>query len=120
MWYGILSSHPAAVMAAARAFSEGIEREDLSGIAGLAREIMKKAPVEYVKSAELRGSLFEEERKIVQTDNAAQCCALTNFWVDHAEPEDVLKKLNDRGRIWPLGKLPDGCEWLVVGNIRKR
>ncbi|MCJ1377439.1 hypothetical protein MMC17_000534 [Xylographa soralifera] len=107
--FGILSSHPAAILAALRAFGPGIEEVDL----GVAREhacaIIRESPVTYVRMAKLHGSLFERG----VTDGAVSS-ADSGFWVDHQEPLDTLKAIRDRGRVWPFGELVDGHEFLLL------
>ncbi|KZM22897.1 uncharacterized protein EKO05_0001285 [Ascochyta rabiei] len=93
--FGILSSHPAAILAALRAFGRGIEEDvDLDMVRGRARGIMDASPVEYVKGAKLVGSLFGRER---EDGEASVYCADTEFWVDHAEPMAALKVVRERG-----------------------
>jgi len=107
--FGILSSHPAAILAALRAFGRGIEEVDLKMAREHARAIMDCSPVGYVKEAVLRGGLFKTHGE----DNVV-CCAYTNFWVDHTEPLEVLQAVKARGIDWPFGDLPEGCEFLVM------
>ena len=77
--YGIMSSHPAACLAAAKAFGSkrnatllnfdsdtnvligGITTVAVGFIRDNAEAIMKVSPISYVKDAELRGSLFDPE-----------------------------------------------------------
>jgi len=106
--FGILSSHPATISAALRAFGHGIEKVDLSGIKELVPGIMKSSPVPYVKMARPTGSLFDQGDQ-----TGAVCCADTAFWVDHAEPLAALNAIKEDGIKWPFGDLPDGCEFLV-------
>ena len=75
----------------------------------LARRIMDSCPVTYVKEAKLRGDLFEPDAA-----EGVICCADTNFWVDHAEPLEVLKAVKERNLGWPFGDLPDGHEFVVI------
>lgn len=69
--------------------------------------IMSASPVNYVKSAALKGSLFGK-------GDEAVCCADTAFWVDHTEPLEALAAVQARGVEWPFGDLPEGCEFLVL------
>jgi GNAT superfamily N-acetyltransferase len=105
---GILSSHPAAILAALRAWGRGVEEVDLDVVQELAEGIMAASPVSYVREAELKGSLFGQE------DAEGVCCADTMFWVDHAEPLAALAVVKERGVAWPFGHLPDGCEFLLL------
>ncbi|KAK4947922.1 hypothetical protein LTR10_013430 [Elasticomyces elasticus] len=108
-FYGMLSSHPAAILAFLRACGGGLEKSDLTVAAEHAKVVMQSSPVRYVRTATLRGSLFDDN-----SASGAVCCADTNFWVDHKEPDEVLEAVRERG--WPFGQLPDGHEFL--GLIR--
>ena len=105
--YGILSSHPAAILGALRAWGRGIEEVNLDMVQEHAAGIMAASPVSYVREAKLQGSLFGQ-------DVAEICCADTQFWVDHTEPLAALAAVKERGVAWPFGDLPDGCEFLVL------
>lgn len=74
-----------------------------------AQAIMAASPVNYVKTAKPKGSLFEEGDQ-----GGVICCADTHFWVDHAEPLAALAAVRERGVEWPFGDLPEGCEFLVL------
>ncbi|KAK6196570.1 Osmotic growth protein [Pestalotiopsis sp. IQ-011] len=109
--FGILSSHPAAILAALRAWGRGIEDVDLSMTREHAKAVMAASPVNYVKHAKPMGSLFREG----EDEDGAVCCADTAFWVDHAEPLAVLAAVKERRDVqWPFGELPEGCEYLVL------
>ncbi|KAF1931018.1 uncharacterized protein M421DRAFT_99565 [Didymella exigua CBS 183.55] len=82
--FGFLSSHPA---------------EHAAGI-------MAASPVEYVRNAQLKRSVFG-------IDNGSVCCANTDFLVDHAEPLAALAEVKKKVH-WPFGELPEGCEFLVL------
>ncbi|PBP18330.1 hypothetical protein BUE80_DR010801 [Diplocarpon rosae] len=101
--YGIMSSHPAACLAAADAFG-GKHAEVKLYIVGItlraagsfgplqpgpmgkyAKEIIKASPVTYVKDAKLRGSVFDAgdtSGRVSSVDSA--------FGVDHNEPLEAL------------------------------
>lgn len=138
-FFGILSSHPFALLAALRAFSTGIENVDLTNAKNEAKRVMERSPVPYVRDARLRGRLFggdagaltggegleagsvEErgdasagDRREQKGDEGSVCCADTGFWVDHAEPRAALEIVKNRGVEWPYGDLPEGCEFLVL------
>jgi hypothetical protein len=68
--------------------------------------IMAASPVQYVKDAKLKGSIFG-------LDDGAVCCADTQFWVDHTEPLAALATVKTKVD-WPFGELPEGCEFLVL------
>ena len=98
--YGILSTHPFAVCAFLRVFGQGIEEFDRTEKRDC--EVMESCPVGYVAEAKLGGG----EEKV--------CLADTKFWVDHGEPMAALARLRKGGVEWPLGELPDGCEFLAI------
>jgi hypothetical protein len=106
--FGILSSYPFAIMAALRAFGRGVEKVDLSIAKADATKTMDTSPVEYVRTAKLRGSLFDDN-----TADGTVSCADTNFFVDHTEPLEALAAVHAKGTSWPFGDLPEGFEFLV-------
>ena len=95
-------------MAALRAFGRGLEEVNLSTVKTRARKIMDASPVEYVRTANLHGSLFDDK-----VSDGAVSCADTNFFVDHAEPDAALDTVLSRGIEWPFGRLPEGHEFLA-------
>jgi hypothetical protein len=105
---GILSSHPFAILAALRVFGRGVEDVDLEMTRTRAAAVMRSCPVRYVRNAKLRGSLFEGGEENVVS------CADTAFWVDHGEPLWALDVIKETGVFWPFGRLPDGCEFLIL------
>ncbi len=46
------------------------------------------------------------------------CCADTEFWVDHSEPEEALKAVRGKGIAWPFGGFPEGHEFLVIVEVQ--
>lgn len=128
--YGLMSSHPAACLAAAKAFGSkrififgvnlilnmigSINTIRLDFIKEHAEEIMKASPIRYVKDAKLRGSVFNPE------DASGLVSSVdTGFWVDHTEPIEALAWARDMVD-WPLGELHDGHEFLLVLKVRRR
>ena len=87
---------------------------DLDFIRNNAEAILRESPIEYVKDAELRGSLFDPE-----DTSGALSSVNTEFFVDHAEPLEVLDWVR-QGRVWPLGELLDGHEFLLMIEARRR
>ncbi|KAL8743537.1 MAG: hypothetical protein Q9190_004118, partial [Brigantiaea leucoxantha] len=79
--YGIMSSHPAACLAAAKAFTNGINAVATDFIRDNAKAVIEGSPVSYVQKAELRGNLFDP-----QDISGAVSCVDTVFFVDHTEP----------------------------------
>lgn len=130
--YGLMSSHPAACLAAAKAFGSqrhttlqccdldadnligGISTVAVSFIRDNAEAIMKGSPISYVKDAELRGSLFDYE-----DTGGAVSSVDTKFFVDHTEALEALTWVRE-GQEWPLGDLFDGYEFLLILEARRR
>jgi len=114
LYYGIMSSHPAACLAAAKAFARGgIEHIDVDLLKG-AEPLMKESPVEYVREAKLHGDIWEQN---VQDGSVA--LADSGFWVDHVEALDALSDVKE-DLSWPLGDLLEGHEFLLVLHHKKR
>ncbi|KAF2450087.1 hypothetical protein P171DRAFT_204796 [Karstenula rhodostoma CBS 690.94] len=109
--FGILSSHPHAILAALRAFGGGIEGFDMDMMKLHARGILDASPFEYVKSCKLKGSLFGQE----VTDGSV-CSGDTSFWVDHDEPLAALDQVKAKGGSWPFGDLLEGCEFIAIDS----
>jgi len=91
---GILSSHPFSISAFLRVFGSGIENLEAYQLEMTRKEercVLSSCPVSYVKTAKLRGNLFEDECD----GDKAICCADTGFWV-------ALRVLGQKGVVWPL------------------
>lgn len=128
--YGIMSSHPAACLAAAKAFASkgrllfmvistliltgSIDKVRLDFIKEHAATIMRASPIPYVKKAKLRGRLFNPE----DIDGLVSCVD-TDFWVDHTEPLEALRWARETAD-WPLGDLSDGHEFPLILEARSR
>ncbi|KAF7887484.1 hypothetical protein EAF00_009778 [Botryotinia globosa] len=69
---------------------------------------MEGCPLGYVREARLRGSLFGER------GGGAVACADTQFGVDYEEPLEALRRVEEKGLVWPFGELPDGCEFVAL------
>jgi hypothetical protein len=75
---------------------------------------MEASPVPYIKGAILQGALFDPH------DATGLVAGVdTAFFVDHKEPVEALRHIR-RHREWPLGDLPDGCEYLLVFQGRSK
>ncbi|KAI0104272.1 hypothetical protein GGR51DRAFT_561081 [Nemania sp. FL0031] len=111
--YGIVSSHPAACLTAARAFGPTIERVSLGFITQNAGSIMNASPIAYIRYAGLRGRLFD-----TQDFTGLVSGVDTKFLVDHGEPLEALNEVRKQWD-WPLGELPDGHEYLLVVQERR-
>ncbi len=128
--YGLMSSHPAACLAAAKAFGSklnatcfdfeidfsigGINTVAVGFIRDNAEAIMKVSPISYVKNAELRGSLFDPE-----DTSGVVSSVYTRFFVDHTEPLEALTWVRE-ALDWPLGELLNGYEFLLMITVRRR
>ena len=73
-----------------------------------AKAISEASPVGYVKSMELRGSLFQD-----RCTTGAVSSVFTNFYIDHDEPLEALAAYKTRGE-WVLGDLLEGHEYLII------
>ncbi|CAJ2508386.1 Uu.00g134120.m01.CDS01 [Anthostomella pinea] len=112
--YGIMSSHPAACLAAAACFGTTIEKVPLDFIAENADLLMKSSPIRYIHDAKLCGSLFNTE------DSTGLVSGVdTGFFVDHGEPLEALSLVRETWN-WPLGELPDGHEYLLIVQGKHR
>ena len=73
--------------------------------------IIDTSPVSYLKNAKLHGSLFQDG-----TDGAVSSVN-TEFFVDHDEPLQTLKRWEERQDMaWPLGELPEGHEFYALSH----
>ncbi|KAF2280959.1 uncharacterized protein EI97DRAFT_497676 [Westerdykella ornata] len=106
--YGIASCHPAHILAFAKAFGSCIHTVSLDFIKQNAASIMKTSPVEYIRDAKLRGSLFDPSDKTGLVSGID-----TRFFVDHKEPLEALAWVK-KNREWPLGEMLEGDEFLLI------
>ena len=81
---------------------------DMNFICDNAAKILAASDVSYLKSVQLRGSIFEAD-----CNTGAVSSVFTEFYVDHDEPLEALDKFKVCGP-WCLGDLLDGHEYLVV------
>ncbi|OQD70417.1 hypothetical protein PENDEC_c023G01060 [Penicillium decumbens] len=95
--YGIMSSHPAACLAAAKAYGRAIEKVDLEFISKNANEVLLTSPIPYIRNAELCGTIFD-----VRDTSGMVSGVNTSFFVDHTEPLEALAEV-EREWQWPLG-----------------
>ena len=96
---GILSSHPAAILATIRACGRSTVGFSLETAKQHARDVMASCPVDYVQAAKLRGQIFEHDAR-----KGVICCADTAFSVDHQEPMEVLAIVEAEGRSLAFGR----------------
>ncbi|KAI9780711.1 MAG: hypothetical protein M1816_002760 [Peltula sp. TS41687] len=113
--YGLVSSHAAACLAAAKSLGDPLNANQLRFIRDHAEGIMKASPVTYVTNAKLRGSLFDTS----QDHNGMISSVDTGFFVDHTEPLEALAWVQEN-TDWPLGKLLDGHEFLLIMEAKRR
>lgn len=91
-----------------------INTVQLDFIKNNAEKIMRASPIQYIKNAKLRGSIFNSE------DVSGLVSSVdTDFWVDHKEPIEALAWIRDR-MDWPLGELHDGHEFLLILEVKRR
>ncbi|KAH7915090.1 hypothetical protein BJ138DRAFT_1176864 [Hygrophoropsis aurantiaca] len=122
---GLASSHPAACAAAAKFAHTGVDTLDTQFIADYARSVLGAAPVGYIRSAELRGSLFGKGGgdSVSAPGDGVVSSVFTDFYVDHDEPLAVLRAFRDKrkgegeGAGWQLGELLDGHEFLLLAPV---
>ncbi|KAG7453219.1 uncharacterized protein BT62DRAFT_940616 [Guyanagaster necrorhizus] len=111
--FGLVSSHPAACIAlSAIGDRHWINNIDLDFIRRTAPRMLSVATVDYLKDAQLRGSLFEE-RPAAGTVSSVD----TKFYVDREEPLAALKAHVASSGSWPLGELLEGHEFLIVVKV---
>ncbi|CRK32826.1 hypothetical protein BN1708_005928 [Verticillium longisporum] len=106
---GIMSSHPAACKALAKAVGDIRFAEVVLDFAQAhAAGVLAASPIEYIQAAKLRGSLFDS-----RDTGGMVSCVDSGYYVDHDEPFEALAWFNANG-TWPLGDLPDGHEFLLL------
>jgi len=110
--FGLASSHPAACLALCKAAQTPFKSVDLSFIKSHAPLVIAATPVNYLKTAQLRGTLFEEN----PADPATVSSAFTDFYVKHDEPLEVLKVYES---VWPFGALLEGHEFFVLVKVQQ-
>ncbi|KAG2142816.1 uncharacterized protein EDB93DRAFT_1088480 [Suillus bovinus] len=116
---GPASSHPAACNVLAKYAAANIKDVNLDFIREHAKGVLESSPISYVKAAQLRGTLFEDN-----CNDRAISSVYTKFYVDHAEywnitnakPLAVLEQYKKKGP-WCLGELLDGHEFLAIFPI---
>ncbi|KAK6843397.1 hypothetical protein PG987_004257 [Apiospora arundinis] len=112
--YGIMSSHPAACLAAAKCFGSTIEKVSMDFILKNAVSITEVSPIPYIKNTKLSGKLFD-----VKETNGLISGVNTDFLVDHEEPKEALALIREEWN-WPLGDLPDGHKFLLILQGKSR
>jgi len=105
---GLASSHPAAVCALSNYCNIKLGMVDTNFISQNAKNIFAVTPIDYLKCAQLRGSLFEKD-----CATGVISSVYTEYYIDHSEPLEVLDTFKNVGR-WCLGELLDGHEFLII------
>ncbi|KAK0655495.1 hypothetical protein B0T16DRAFT_315221 [Cercophora newfieldiana] len=115
--FGIMSSHPAALIAMAKACADfPFPQVPTSFMETHASGVMASSPIAYIKDAKLCGSLFQPG---TASDTSLVSGADTNFFVNHDEPLKALRWLEKEG-VWTLGDVPDRREFLLVFDTPRR
>ena len=63
---------------------------------------------------------YVRNAKLHENKGRSVSCADTGFWVDHSETDATLRVVKERGIEWPLGKLPEGHEFLAITKLSSR
>jgi hypothetical protein len=79
-----------------------------------AQKILDASTVGYLKSATLRGSLFEET---ADPGIISSIYCDTGFLLNRQEPLEVVEHYKKAGR-WCLGKLIDGHHFIILLPLR--
>ncbi|ETW78571.1 hypothetical protein HETIRDRAFT_323024, partial [Heterobasidion irregulare TC 32-1] len=111
--FGLASSHPAACNALAKIARLRMNEIDLAFIGANASRVLASSTVGYIKTAELRGTVFGDAH-----DPAVVSSAFTNFYVSHVEPLDILETYVARSN-WSLEELLEGHEFLIIVPVSK-
>ncbi|KAG1777586.1 hypothetical protein EV702DRAFT_1197205 [Suillus placidus] len=98
---GLVLSHPAACNALAKYAAGNIKDINLNFIREHASGILASSHISYLRAAQLRGTLFEDD-----CDSGAISSVFTKFYVDHTEPLKVMSQYQARDQ-WCLGELLD-------------
>ncbi|KAI9812988.1 MAG: hypothetical protein M1832_006425 [Thelocarpon impressellum] len=112
--YGIVTSHAAACLAAAKAYGRGSNNIDTAFIQDHGPAIMEASPIDYIVDAKPHGSFFDPK-----VNDGTISSVDTGFFVDHTEPLDALQEAREH-MDWPLGDLVEGHEFLLVIEAPRR
>ncbi|EGN96412.1 hypothetical protein SERLA73DRAFT_186155 [Serpula lacrymans var. lacrymans S7.3] len=86
--FGVASSGPATCHILAKLVDVPISNIDTKFISDNAERFLKSTTVHYLKSDELRGSLFGSYREV-----GGVFSVFTSFYIDHTEPLEILKSI---------------------------
>ena len=107
--FGIVSSHPHAIMALCRACGHhSVEEMDLHLLRTQAAPCMAYSPVRYIREGKMNGSLWG------LGDTTGVATLDTTFLVERQGMREAMRSMTERGRQWPLGGLPEGHEWVCM------
>ncbi|XTI85055.1 hypothetical protein V2W45_1466022 [Cenococcum geophilum] len=104
--YGLMSSYPAACLAAVKVFRSGINNINLNFIYKYAEAAINVLLISYVKDAKLYGSIFD-----FKNTSGVVLLVYTSFFIDYIKP---LKAL-----IWPLRELLNSYKFLLILEARR-
>ncbi|KAI0375693.1 hypothetical protein BV20DRAFT_11260 [Pilatotrama ljubarskyi] len=105
---GIASSHPAACNSLCNLFDGDTRNVDLDFMKQHAEAVLTCSPIRYLKGVPLGDAFRDVPRGSYSAD--------TGFYVDHAEPLQILQSYME-GDKWAFGKLLDAHEFLVLVPI---
>ncbi|KAJ2975398.1 hypothetical protein NUW54_g11736 [Trametes sanguinea] len=105
---GIASSHPAACNALCNLFDGKVREIDLAFIKQHAASVLGCSTPRFLKNAPVRGAFLGIPGGSYSAD--------TSFFVDHAEPLEILQTYVAEEK-WPFGELLDGHEFLVLLSV---
>ncbi|TCD69769.1 hypothetical protein EIP91_006305 [Steccherinum ochraceum] len=111
---GVASSHPVTCYVVSKLGQTPLENIDTKFISDRAPRILSSAPVDYIRSASLRGQLFQAEDA-----SGAVSSVDTQFPIDHTGPLNALVTLKER-KGWCLGELLEGHEFLLICPMKSR
>ena len=82
---------------------------------------MQASPIPYVRDAKLSGSVFDSVDSSDANRKGLLSGVDTDFFVDHDEPLAALADVQQDGEVeWPFGDLPDGHEFLLICEDKRR
>ncbi|KAL7277069.1 hypothetical protein ACG7TL_008914 [Trametes sanguinea] len=105
---GIASSHPAACNALCNLFDSNTRDVDLAFMKEHAAAVLECSTPRFLRNAPVRGAFLGIPGGSYSAD--------TSFFVDHAEPIEILQSYIAEEK-WPFGELLDGHEFLVLLDV---
>ncbi|KAH8155763.1 uncharacterized protein LAJ45_00773 [Morchella importuna] len=112
--YGIMSHHPAVIMALKRAIlGTGVSYHDLSYTQAYARDVLQGSIIETHQDVVLRGTLFNQIPRNPDDDGIV-CCVETKLMLTHDDALSALRYLEQEGKNWDFGQLHHGLEFIAL------